>query len=413
VYDHGPIATMHEQGNLAFTNQTELVLGIIKSYSGTKGFGFISSEAVNGDVYFTKNELPLENREDKDAFIRGRSVAFQPYLGTDGRTRAGSVELVIQDGEPLIGTVKSYSEKNGYGFITSASLSVDARFQRSDLPPNMDRDDFTGRSVAFQVHATEDGKLRVSHMDFGDVTGITNHNTSHRCGLSFHEFGNPSMGVVKSYSDKNGYGFISVAGCSEDIYFGRANLPQEIQHHQEHGNFIVGCPVRFVTDIRPDGRLQALGLSFLHGSARKRSAPIGPSFGPPLKLHRTMACGRGHGIWNANNQSPNQAVKSCSDSLDGFHAGIRYNTHIQLQSPQEIMSELFSGIIKSYNANKGFGFITSQGLLGDVYFTRAELPPNAEQLHALSLCGQTVTFELVHAPDGKLRGKKVNLNLLK
>lgn len=372
VYDHGPTATAHEQGNLVFPNQTELVFGIIKSYSGTKGFGFISSEAVNGDVYFTKNELPLDIREDKDAFIRGRSVAFQPYLGTDGRTRAGSVELVIQDGEPLIGTVKSYSEKNGYGFITSPSLSVDARFQRSDLPPNMDRDNFTGRSVAFQVHATEDGKLRVSHVDFGDVTGIAKYNTSHSCGLNFQEFGNPSMGVVKSYSDKNGYGFISVVGCSEDIYFSRANLPPEIQHQQEQGNFIVGSPVRFVTDTRPDGRLQALGLSFLHGLARKRSAPLGPSFAPPPKLHRIMACERGHGIWNANDQSPNRAVKLCTDSLHGLHDGTRYNTHIQVQNSQEIMSESFSGIIKSYNANKGFGFITSQGLLGDVYFTRAD-----------------------------------------
>lgn len=57
-----------------------------------------------------------------------------------------------------------------------------------------------------------------------------------------------------------------------------------------------------------------------------------------------------------------------------------------------------SGIIKSYNSTKGFGFITAEGLPGDVFFMRTDLPAEAQNAD-INGCG--VTFEIMYAPDGK------------
>jgi len=62
------------------------------------------------------------------------------------------------------------------------------------------------------------------------------------------------------------------------------------------------------------------------------------------------------------------------------------------------------GAVKSYNAVKGFGFITSSGLTDDVFFMRSALPV---ELESQSLQGCSVTFELAKTPEGKLRALNV------
>jgi len=66
-----------------------------------------------------------------------------------------------------------------------------------------------------------------------------------------------------------------------------------------------------------------------------------------------------------------------------------------------------TGIIKSYNTASGFGFIASPGVIGDVFFMRTSLPPEAQFLATLQ--GQAVRFELTTTAEGKLRAGQMML----
>merc|ERR1711956_211254 len=81
-------------------------------------------------------------------------------------------------------------------------------------------------------------------------------------------------------------------------------------------------------------------------------------------------------------------------------------TGAQPPSPVEMFSEgeRLAGVVKSFIPSTGFCFITSEQVPGDIYFARTVLPP---EMHYMELTGQTVTFELTYASDGKLRSKNV------
>merc|ERR1711862_738132 len=59
--------------------------------------------------------------------------------------------------------------------------------------------------------------------------------------------------------------------------------------------------------------------------------------------------------------------------------------------------EWVSGVVKSYNPSKGFGFVTNTGANGDVFFMKTALP--ALQRDTQGLEGVAVSCELVTLPD--------------
>ena len=65
---------------------------------------------------------------------------------------------------------------------------------------------------------------------------------------------------------------------------------------------------------------------------------------------------------------------------------------------------MLSGKVKSFNPNKGFGFITSHSLTQDVFFGARDLPnvPQGTQLQ-----GELVVFEAEPTPDGKVKASKM------
>merc|ERR1719223_2493194 len=63
-----------------------------------------------------------------------------------------------------------------------------------------------------------------------------------------------------------------------------------------------------------------------------------------------------------------------------------------------------NGVVKSYNAGRGFGFITCQGSPADVFFMRSDLP---EAARASNVQGCSVSFELMRTSDGKLRAANI------
>jgi len=233
--------------------------GIVKSWNGSKGFGFILSDAIQGDVFFSRNELPEEAREVRGTFLEGRRVSFVAQQGADGRIKASSVAITAAAGQPVAGIIKSYSEQNRYGFVTSSSLTEDARFQSSDLPQMLPGVNLKGKLVIFETQQLQDGKLRVTKMQF--QTSKIAAEVAPNVG-GFATFGAPGVntlnplmtgfisGIVKSFSDKHGYGFINIPGQPIDIKFGRVDVMG--------GNMVdAGEMVKFIPMVGPDGRLQA------------------------------------------------------------------------------------------------------------------------------------------------------------
>merc|ERR1711972_539975 len=62
------------------------------------------------------------------------------------------------------------------------------------------------------------------------------------------------------------------------------------------------------------------------------------------------------------------------------------------------------GSIKSYNAQKGFGFITTADLHGDVFFMKSNLP---EEAQGMALQNRDVEYELMRSQDGHLRAQNI------
>merc|ERR1719379_1143077 len=82
--------------------------GLVKSYNGAKGFGFIAAPDVQGDVYF---------KGDGGDFGEGMPVSFYVKWTPDGKPQARGVVPGLQSGQTCVGTVRSYNPNKGYGFL--------------------------------------------------------------------------------------------------------------------------------------------------------------------------------------------------------------------------------------------------------------------------------------------------------
>lgn len=360
--------------------------GVVKSWNSAKGYGFINSEGlgIEGDVLFTWQELPPDAQEVRGSFLQGRPVTFEAEERPDGRVKATSVQIIAVEGQPVAGSIKSYNEKNGYGFVTSSSLPADVRFHRQDIPLVAPGANLIGSLVTFVPVALTDGKLRVSNIMFQSKQTAEKMNVMNVMTIPKIQKGAPMLrvpvvqqlhqqgfgmakapqlggkaitGQVKSFSDKNGYGFIRTPqNPNLDIKFGRNDVPG--------GTITVGAQVTFLVAVGPDGRAQARSVT-LQGQ--------GPLHGQGLK--RTFMADDG-GSWGAG----------------------------ALALKHQRMGTSSRGIVKSYNATKGFGFIESSN--GDIYFMKQTLPAHVQEM---DLQGQVLEYELATAPDGKLRATSVSL----
>jgi len=145
--------------------------GVVKSWNGMKGYGFIACDEYAGDIMFSRNELPDDAREVQGKFLEGKLVYFEAVEGPDGRAKAASVQLLALEGQGITGKIKSFSEKNGYGFISSSALEQDVRFQASDLSSMPPGGNLMGQLVTFTTHPRPDGKLLARQLMFQQSPG--------------------------------------------------------------------------------------------------------------------------------------------------------------------------------------------------------------------------------------------------
>ncbi|CAE8590026.1 unnamed protein product [Polarella glacialis] len=356
--------------------------GTVKSWNGAKGFGFITGSSLPQDILFGRTELPGDIREVQGKFMEGRPVVFDAVQGPDGRYKATAVAVPLIEGKEVAGKIKTFSEKHGYGFITSSSLTEDVRFQTTDLPQGVTPGAHLREElVTFEVLALPDGKLRVSSLRFqskkiamrvggmgmgggmggmaqpGGNMGMVNLQTVQAAQAAQAQ--GLMTGTVKSFSEKNGYGFLNVAGYPMDIKFGRNELAG--------GNVSTGESVSFSAVQTPDGRITASNVSSLGGGMKRPASAMG-----------------GMGMMGMG-AVQKVAVTETPTGRSAY------------------------GMIKTYNGQKGFGFISSPGVPGDVFFMMSSLPAEVKSLHGKELQGKNVNFQVSQTSDGKTRAQDITM----
>lgn len=375
--------------------------GKVKSWNGAKGFGFIACPMLPGtDVFFAKEMLPDEMKQLHGRFLENRPVTFSSQAGPDGRQKATAVQVGLVEGMPLAGQIKSFSSKNGYGFLTSTAVAEDVRFFKTDLPVDPGENHLKGEFVTFEVQAQPDGKLRASKLQFqsqdvaqrlqggmmgmGMMTGMMGKggNAGGAAGkggkatnggmqmggaqqqqaLMMSQMSGLMTGTVKSFSDKNFYGFINMPGYPVDIKFGK----KELVNCESVSS---GETVSFKLSYGPDGRMVADQVSSLGG-------------------------GKGNGGMKR------PAAMMASSAQFGFQP------QKQPRTQETGTGQFTSGAVKSYNPTKGFGFIGSANFSEDVFFMKSSLPAEAQ---SNIMPGQNVMFEIAQTTDGKVRALNVSM----
>ncbi|CAE8627856.1 unnamed protein product [Polarella glacialis] len=369
--------------------------GTVKSWNGAKGFGFITGSSLPGDILFGRTELPEDIREVQGKFLEGRPIVFDAAQGPDGRYKATAVAVPLMEGKELAGKIKTFSEKHGYGFITSSSLTEDVRFHTTDLPQGVTPGAHLREElVTFEVQALPDGKLRTTSLRFQSKK------IAMRLGSMAVQGGMPQMmgmqggmpqmmgmgggvaplqaiqaaqaqglmtGTVKSYSEKNGYGFLNVAGYPMDIKFGRNELAG--------GAVSVGETVSFSANQTPNGQVTASNVTSLGGGMKRPAAAMGGM--QMMGMGMTGMGGMG-GV-----KKP--AVTETATGRSAY------------------------GMIKTFNGQKGFGFISSPGVPGDVFFMQTSLPAEVRDFHGKDLQGKNVNFKVSQTSDGKTRAQDITM----
>jgi cold shock CspA family protein len=353
--------------------------GTVKSYNGRKGFGFINCPQAGGDIFFGRDVLPEDAREVSGKFIEGRSVQVEWEVGSDSRPRATQVTVLAGEGEEIAGMIKSYNETTGYGFLTSTSLPQDARFNRDDMPQMPMGAQVKGELVRFQVSYMPDGKIRANNIFFqtkkiAEKVGIS----AMQMGMPFGGWGGGwgspmfggmgamAEGIVKMFNEERGFGFINMPGIPADIFFGKGDL--------KGGSVTQGSMVSFQLAAGDQGKLQAKAVSISRGG--------GGAFG------KMMGFGGGGG------KRPNY------DS-SGEPPAKKWKQEVVLSATGQCVT----GSIKSFNLQKGFGFITSPEVTDDIFFMKTNLPQGATNQ---DIVGSAVGCEIMATNDGRLQADSIN-----
>ncbi|CAJ1421173.1 unnamed protein product [Effrenium voratum] len=242
----------------------------------------------------------------------------------------------------MVGTVNNFDAAKGFGFICAPNFPADVYFKgESEVC-------MPGQEVVFILQYTQDGKPQAREVS-----------PPMQAGELF-------SGIVRRYNAKNGYGFLHVEGRPQDVYFQRKDLPPDIQEQP-----LEGAQFQF-TVATVGGKVQAQDLEWLAMPPAKRPGEMAPE--PPAKRPRpTMSQGGTIRV-----QRPASAPAPAGDRL--------------------------MGMVKSFNPQKGFGFIGSPALPGDAYFSAKSLP---EAFRAMPLNNRQVSFTPFQTADGKLQAQSI------
>ena len=240
-----------------------MMSGTVKTWQASKGYGFISVEGLEADVFFMRTELPPELQNQ--ANVEGHHVAFELRRGSDGRPRGYGLKLIAaaaaaqaeSSGPRMEGTIKSFSERHGYGFIMSPHLARDIHFKLQDVPAQYQAlgTNLAGKEVTFDVDTLKDGKYRAHRLELMGAGGplaamqpaqmlalpqtgypqqAYGQQQQARAAAPAAAGGSPLLrdgiqlvGTIRMFNMEKSFGFAAVPGQQADIYFQGQDLTPE------------------------------------------------------------------------------------------------------------------------------------------------------------------------------------------
>eukprot|EP00397_Hematodinium_sp_SG-2012_P034014 GEMP01036429.1.p1 GENE.GEMP01036429.1~~GEMP01036429.1.p1 ORF type:complete len:337 (+),score=63.53 GEMP01036429.1:22-1011(+) len=248
--------------------------GRIKSFSTKNGYGFITDVPDSDeDVFFGKEHVPAEWQLGAQEII-GREVTFDLSTNQDGKPQARNIKPAgpPPTGSRTLGTVKSWNTAKGFGFMRVAGLDGDIFFARDRLPNECrEVNRMDGLTFSFELSETPDGKYQAHHMQsvggqsvqmqpqlttivHNGLSGVKRPMHNGEMGNAKRSFNRPDMngrftGTVKSYSVKNGYGFIVTSQLQEDIVIYSKELDDNMTELQPNNE--VEFSIRYGNSGRP------------------------------------------------------------------------------------------------------------------------------------------------------------------
>mmetsp|Transcript_1514 Transcript_1514/g.4576 ORF Transcript_1514/g.4576 Transcript_1514/m.4576 type:complete len:530 (+) Transcript_1514:1423-3012(+) len=244
----------------------QILTGMIVRFTPNKGYGFLTPDEFDEDIFFLRSELPSEIREaqNKEDVIN-RRVEFEVRTMPDGKLRALRLKLLADqssgrrrrggDDQPapaldpsLVDDMAEFLSEQGGGvdfgrfcsrFPKVKKMQLEEHFdifsldrgQRIELPPGHPgrRDDVDFRDLeeaeGGRRSAADDGIIEESDevrppQDDEDAPDEPAIPPGPGC---------QPLGFIRSYDPTKGFGFVRVEGNEEDIFFPRSALPDSFQ----------------------------------------------------------------------------------------------------------------------------------------------------------------------------------------
>lgn len=455
-----------------------IVVGCVITFDAAKGFGFLKAEGIAGDIFFPRSELPPDLREVERNEIMGKYLECELKKMPDGKLRAKKIVVLRNTqgakGPRTRGRVVKFTEDKGYGFI-ACEFADNVFFLRSALPKEFheaDLEELKELELSFELYSKEQGKPRANNLE---VVGSSRHDADDEDKPRI-ESGEVLVGEIVNFECPKGFGFVRSPRCSEDIYFVRAEMPQEISSAQKKEE-VIRRRVEFEVVVMPDGKMRASKMLLLDDDV-----PLPPAEETEDDLDDSLlqemgeflaSKGNGTELGYFSSQFPKIKKRKLQQHFDIFPEdgqqgpGGRHRIELRQDHPLRVdvedevkedavrdtdMQEYLDGdipeapdedpaanmadddvddidpnepsiplgpgvtplgVIRSYDAEKGFGFIRCRGLPEDVFFPRSALPKSFHGRNPKDmpeLLGVQVSFD--YKPSGGKGPRTDKLNLL-
>lgn len=344
--------------------------GVVKNFDTNKGYGFIDCPEVkelfdsdvwlhhgqvgsfgNGSVVEFAVMLSKDNKPQGFCLTAGKGAAASAKGGTGAQGKGGGTSAKgkgggvkrPRGGEPgpgYTGTIKQFSAEKGFGFIDCPELHE--YYGRDTWLHHAQVFDFKpGETVEFTMSLNKDGNPQAVNLSYPkepvqQFEQMFNQMAQWMGFGAGGQQGERYTGTIKSFSVEKGFGFIE---C-KDLHkmYGRDTWV----HHAQILSYAPGDIVEFTMSLNKDGNPQAGDLT--DGSeAGQRAAKVG----------RIMDKASGKA-------SSGSSGKGLLGSLLGKGKGAGSGKAESGDAPswlQPADDERYAGVVKRFDADKGFGFI--------------------------------------------------------
>jgi len=397
--------------------EPQILVGLVHSYDVTKGFGFMRADGFTGDIFFNRSELPAEFREQEKEKVVGTHMEFELQTMRDGKFRGRKLLHLrrVGGGPRARGRVIKYHMDKGYGFM-DCGWADNVFFLRSSLPKDLNDatlEELQQMEISFEVSSKEPGKPRANFLEIlGRERGEAK---------EVPQNGELLTGEIVNFDPAKDFGFVRASNCEQDIYFGRSDLPAELVG-SDRKEEVMGERVEFEVEVKSDGKMRAHLMRLLaagdepesdldndlvtemedflvengnrqnYGNFTNRFPRVKKS---KIQKHFQIVDGDGRQYVELPQDHPRRNLAEevappeeempkdsapTEDYVDDFpEAPEAPDINDEDVDPNEPAIPLGpglhpTGVIRDYDAKKGYGFIRCKGLPEDVFFPRNALP---------------------------------------